>query len=74
MTGSVVEAVSWVSIGGSLIIFKSYKRKKPLSGLLGALQLTFKLRQNLEQIPHQAIVGDLEDGRFVVFVDGDDHF
>src|SRR5204863_4319294 len=44
------------------------------SGLLaGLLQLCLQLRQYLEQVRHQSVVGDLEDRRLAVLVDGDDH-
>src|SRR5918998_2632368 len=42
----------------------------PLTSRLG--QLLLELRQELEQIPHEAVVGDLEDRRLLVLVDGDD--
>src|SRR5579859_5580380 len=32
-----------------------------------------EFRQGLEQIGHQAVIGDLEDRRLFVLVDGDDH-
>src|SRR5579864_5964715 len=35
-------------------------------------QLRFERRYDLEQIADKPIIGDLEDGRFLVFVDGDD--
>ncbi len=38
------------------------------------LQFTFQLRQCAEQISHQTVVGYLEDRRFFIFVDGNDHF
>src|SRR5262249_13555430 len=33
----------------------------------------FELRQDLEEVADEAIVGDLEDRRLLVLVDGDDH-
>src|SRR5207342_403964 len=36
------------------------------------LELLGKLRHDLEQVADQADVGDLEDGRFLILVDGDD--
>src|SRR5271167_128082 len=35
----------------------------------GALQFRCQLRQRGEQISHQAVIGDLEDGRFLILVD-----
>mmetsp|Transcript_27506 Transcript_27506/g.44738 ORF Transcript_27506/g.44738 Transcript_27506/m.44738 type:complete len:226 (+) Transcript_27506:123-800(+) len=32
-----------------------------------------QFRNDLEQVPHQAVVRDLEDGRLLVLVDGHDH-
>src|SRR5579859_3845595 len=36
-------------------------------------QLVGQFRQGLEQIGHQTVIGDLEDRRLFVLVDGDDH-
>src|ERR687889_895704 len=44
--------------------------RAPLASRLG--QLLLELRQELEQIPDEAVVGDLEDRRLLVLVDGDD--
>src|SRR5215472_1131725 len=38
----------------------------------GALQFLCQLWQCRKQISHQAVIGDLEDGRFLVLVDGHD--
>jgi hypothetical protein len=43
-----------------------------LGGGLG--ELLGQLRDDLEQVADQADVGDLEDRRFLVLVDGDDDF
>src|SRR6185295_19809340 len=46
----------------------------PPAGLLaGLLQLCFQFRQHLKQVCHQSVVGDLENRRLAVLVDGDDH-
>ena len=39
---------------------------------MGAVQLRGELRHHLEQVGDQAVVGDLEDRRLLVLVDGDD--
>ena len=46
--------------------------KAPANDLLGALELLGQLRDDLEQVADQADVGDLEDRRVLVLVDGDD--
>jgi len=38
-----------------------------------ALQLARHLWHCLEQVSHEAVVGNLEDGRLCILVDGDDH-
>ena len=38
-----------------------------------AVELFGELRQNLEEVRHEAEVGDLEDRRLLVLVDGADH-
>ncbi len=42
--------------------------------LAPAVERGFEFRQNLEQVANNAVVRDLENGRFLVFVDGDNHF
>lgn len=37
------------------------------------LELAFKLRQHLEQVSHQPIVGYLKDRRVFILVDGNNH-
>ena len=39
----------------------------------GALQFRRQFWQRGEQISHQAVIGDLEDGRFLILVDRHDH-
>mmetsp|Transcript_11136 Transcript_11136/g.18687 ORF Transcript_11136/g.18687 Transcript_11136/m.18687 type:complete len:330 (-) Transcript_11136:124-1113(-) len=44
-----------------------------LVSLGGCLELLVQLRQNLEEVPNEAVVRDFEDGRVSVLVDGHDH-
>jgi DNA-binding CsgD family transcriptional regulator len=46
---------------------------EPVSGRLERVQCPRQFRQYLEQIPDEAIVGDLEDRRLLVLVDRYDH-
>src|SRR5712692_8034141 len=46
----------------------------PASRLLFLCELVAQFRQCLEQIGDKAVVGHLEDRRFLVLVDRDDHF
>ena len=42
--------------------------------LVPAVERGFEFRQDLEQVTDKAVVRDLENGRFLVLIDGDNHF
>lgn len=46
---------------------------KPGRKLQNFLQLFFKLRNGFEQVRYQTIIGNLEDRRFFILVDRNDH-
>src|SRR4051812_35280660 len=46
--------------------------RSDISAAARLAKLFFELRQDLEQIADKAVIRDLENGRFLVLVDGDD--
>src|SRR6201996_99639 len=58
--------------GGSVTIGAMPPAGLTSTFMSGALQFCCQLRQRGEQISHQAVVGDLEDGRFLILIDRHD--
>src|SRR3954467_2064349 len=58
--------------GGSVIMWAISAAGLTSTFMSGALQFRRQLRQRGEQICHQAVIGDLEDRRFLVLVDRHD--
>src|SRR5580698_1478221 len=58
----------------SLTLLRLSRLTRQFRSVLNFVELGRELRQRLVEIRHQSIVGDLEDGGFLILVDRDDDF